>query len=90
MCMHCGEANIRAHVTNTCPAFDALRKSAWKKLNELTKPIIKVEDRYNGDLEMAFLDAYFKPKSNCDKELEVLKSFAIQLAIANSKININK
>ena len=66
-----------AHVTNTCPAFDALRKNAWKKLNKLTKPIIKVEDRYNGDLEKAFLDAYFKPKFYCDKELEVLKSFAI-------------
>ena len=90
LCMHCGEANSRAHVTNICPAFDGLRESAWKKLNELTKPIIKVEDRYNGDLEKAFLDAYFKPKSICDKELEVLKSFAIQLAIANSRININK
>ena len=90
VCKHCGEANSRTHVTNTCPAFDDLRARAWKKLNELRRPIIKVEDRYDGDLEKAFLDAYFKPRSNCDKELEVLKSFAIQLAIANSEISITK
>ena len=88
--MHCGEANSRTHVTNACPAFDDLRKGAWKKLNGVTKPVIKFEDRYSGDLEKAFLDAYFKPKSNCDKELEVLKSFAIQLAIANSKNKLTK
>lgn len=86
-CEHCGEENSRTHVTNICPAFDNLRTSTWKQLNELRKTKVKIEDRYKGDLEKAFLDAYFKPRSNCQKELEVLKRFSIQLAIANSKIS---
>ena len=67
------------------PAFNNLRASAWKKLNELRKTKVKIEDRYKGDLEKAFLDSYIKPRSK--KELEVLKRFSIQLAIVNSKIS---
>ena len=35
ICEHCGEANSRTHVINRCPAFDNLRATAWKKLNEV-------------------------------------------------------
>ena len=36
-CENCGEANSRTHVTNICPAFNNLRVSTWKQLNELRK-----------------------------------------------------
>ena len=87
ICEHCEATNSRLHVTNIWPAFYNLRANAWKQLNELRKTKVKIEDRYKGDLEKAFLDAYFKPRSNCQKEIEVLKRFSIQLAIANSKIS---
>ena len=45
-----------------------------------------MEDRYKEYQEKAYLDAYFKPRSNFENELEVLKRFSIQLAIVNSKI----
>jgi hypothetical protein len=46
---------------------------------------MKEKDRYNGDLEKAFLDDYFKPDPDCDQQLEVLKNFSVQLAITNGK-----
>jgi hypothetical protein len=46
---------------------------------------IKEKDRSNGELKKAFLDAYFKPGPECDKQLEVRKIFSVQLAITNRK-----
>jgi hypothetical protein len=46
---------------------------------------IKEKDRYNWDLEKAFLDIYLKPGPECDKQLEVLKKFSVKLAITNKK-----
>jgi len=46
---------------------------------------IKEKDRYNGELEKALLDAFFKPGPECDKQLEVRKIFSVQLAITNGK-----
>jgi len=43
------------------------------------------KDRNNGDLEKAFLDAYFKPGPVCDTQYEVLKSFSVQLVILIGK-----
>jgi hypothetical protein len=43
-----------------CIEFNKLRIRSWKQLNGLKKGRIKEKDRYNGDLEKAFLDAYFK------------------------------
>jgi len=58
---------------------------AWKHLDEVKKTRIKKKDRYNGDLEKAFLDAYFKPCPECIKQLEVLKKFSVQQAITYGK-----
>jgi hypothetical protein len=84
-CKHCGEANSRTHVTNNCPAFDDLRARAWKELDELRKPKVKMRIKFNEDLEKAFLDVYFKPGPKCQDELGVLKKFSLQLAITNAK-----
>ena len=46
---------------------------------------ISYGDKYKGDLEKTLLDVYFKPTLNCVKELEILKSFSIRLAINSSK-----
>jgi len=87
-CKHCGEANSKKHFTNYCPVFDEIRASAWKELDELRKTRVKLKDIYKEDLEKAFLDIYFKPRSICEKEIEVLKKFSLQLAITNSKNSI--
>ena len=84
-CKHCGEANSRTHVTNICPAFDRHRTNAWKELDELRKTRVKMKDKYQGDLEKALLDVFFKPSAKCEKELEVLRKFSLLLAITNSK-----
>ena len=47
-----------------------------------------MEERYKAEVEKAFLDAYLKPRSNCKKELQALKRFLLQLAIANAKISM--
>ena len=88
ICKNCGEANSRKHVTNYCPAFDEIRVSTWKELDELRKTRVKTKDIYKEDLEKAFLDIYFKPRSFCENEFEVLKKFSLQLAITNSKNSI--
>ncbi len=84
-CKHCGEANSRTHVTNSCPAFNRLRTSAWKELDELRKTRVKMKDKYQGNLEKAFLDVFFKPSAKCEKEMEILRKFSLLLAIINSK-----
>ena len=63
------------------PACHAGDRGSIPRLGVFNKP------NEGKDAEKAFLDAYFKPRSNCQKELEVLKRFSIQLAIANSKIS---
>lgn len=89
LCKHCGEANSRKHVTNECPAFDDLRERAWDELDELRKTRVKMKIQFEGDLEKAFLDAYFKPRRESAKELEVLKKFSLQLAITNAKNSVD-
>jgi len=34
-----------------------------------------MKDRFNGDLEKAFLDAYFNPSLNYAEELELIMDF---------------
>ena len=41
ICEHCGEENSHTHVKNLSPAFDNLRVSALKQLNELRKTKVK-------------------------------------------------
>ncbi len=72
-------------MTNSCPAFDRHRTNAWKELDELRKTRVKMKDKYQGSLEKAFLDVFFKPSAKCEKELEVLRKFSLLLAITNSK-----
>jgi len=52
---------------------------------KVKKGRIKEKDRYKWDLEKAFMDVYFKPGPECDKQLEVLKKFSVKLAITNRK-----
>jgi len=54
----------------------------------LRKTRVKIKDVYKEDLEKAFLEIYFKSRSICEKEIEVLKKFSLQLAITNSKNSI--
>jgi len=46
-CKHCGEPNIRTHVTNNCPKFDGLRERAWKELDELNITRFKTKVKFN-------------------------------------------
>jgi len=62
---------------------------AWDQLDEVKNERIKEKDRYNGDLKKAFLDAYFKPGPECEKQLEVMKSFSVQTAFSNGKMDSN-
>jgi len=82
------EANCRKLVINYFPVFDEIRASTWKELDELRKTRVKIKDIYKEDLEKAFLDIYFKPRSICEKEIEVLNKFSLQQAITNSKNSI--
>ena len=70
ICKHCGEANTRTYVTNISHAFDNLRANDWKQLNELRKTRVRMEERNEGGLEKAFLDALFKPRSYCKRSLK--------------------
>jgi hypothetical protein len=78
VCRYCGQRNGRRHVTNDCSTFEKLRNWTWKALGKYIKT-----DKYKGDLEKAILDAYFEPGEMCQKVLEVLKGFAIQLIITS-------
>jgi len=75
ICKHCGEANSWKHLTNICPKFDELRDNTWRELYKLINTHIKIRDKFNGDLERALLNVYFKPGSKCAEKLEVLKKF---------------
>jgi hypothetical protein len=55
-CGYCWEVNSRKHVTNDCSSFNKQRTRTWEQLDELKKERIKEKDRYNGDLEKAFLN----------------------------------
>ena len=57
----------------------------WKTWVNLGKT--RYIEPYKGDLESAILDVYFNPGENCQKELEVLKSFAVQLIITGAERN---
>ncbi len=82
-CEYCGEDNSRGHVTNKCPEFTELRNRTWKEIGKIRMTNLEME--YNGDLEKALLDVYFKPSVKIIKELEVVKSFAINLTILNCR-----
>jgi len=58
---------------------------AWKDLDKLKITRVKMKVKFNKDLEKAFLDTYFKLRTKCVGEFEVLKGFSLQLAITNSK-----
>jgi hypothetical protein len=75
-CRHCGELNSRKHVTNECKLFDDLRNIILNELKKTRRGIVQ-------DLEKAILDVYFNPGENFQKELEILKRFAIQLVITS-------
>ena len=81
-CPFCNSDNSRKHVTNVCPKFENIRGKTWVNLGK-TRNI----EPYKGDLESAILDVYFNPGENCQKELEVLKSFAVQLIITGAERN---
>ena len=81
-CPFCNSDNSRQHVTNVCPKFENLREKTWINLKK-TRNI----EHYKGDLESAILDVYFNPSGSCQKELEVLKSFAVQLIIIGAERN---
>jgi len=54
----------------------------------LFKPLTKLRKFFlKGDLESAILDVYFNAGGNCQKEFEILKSFAMQLIITGAERN---
>ena len=75
-CPFCNSDNSRQHVTNDCHKFEKLRERTWMSLKKTRNT-----EHYKGDLESAILDVYFNPSQECQKELEVLKTFALQLII---------
>jgi len=79
-CPFCNNDNSRNHVTNFCQKFEKLREKMWTELKK-TKDI----EYYKGDQESAIFEVYFNPGENCQKELEVLISFAVQLIITGAK-----
>ena len=61
-------------MTNVCEKFEELSRKTWVSLKKT-----RDTEYYKGDLEDAILDVYLNPSKDIQKELEVLKSFALQL-----------